>query len=110
MKMAMAMMMATKSDGDDDDGDDGDLDIAEHPALKVAFLLSCSASHSSNPLTAIIVIVVVIMMVLTFSMMTNHGYYDTCPPGQVGQQTMPMPDEAGEVSDSGGIVSDSIPR
>ena len=46
--------------------------IAEHPALKIAFLLSCSASHSSNPLTAIIVIVVVIMMVVTFSMMMNH--------------------------------------
>ena len=87
---------------------DDDLElIAEHPALKIAFLLSCSASHSSNPL--------VNRYHYNCSRddgdgdevddgydcdgddegydgdgdIVDDGHEDTCPPGQEGQQTDP---------------------
>ena len=46
------------------------LDLAEHPALKIAFLLSCSASHSLNPLVNRYHCIQVVMMVtVMWSMM-----------------------------------------
>ena len=53
MKMAMATI---------NNEDDLEL-IAEHPALKIAFLLSCSASHSFNPLVNRYHCIQVVMMV-----------------------------------------------
>ena len=44
--------------------------IAEHPALKISFLLSCSASHSLNPLVNRYHYIQVVMMVtVMWSMM-----------------------------------------
>ena len=52
------MMMATIKNEDDLEL------IAEHPALKISFLLSCSASHSSNPLVNRYHCIQVVMMVM----------------------------------------------
>ena len=79
----MKMTMATINNDDY-------LDLAEHPALKIAFLLSCSASHSLNPLVNGLQAVYSKPLSLYSSRDNGDGDVadeDTFPPGQEGQQT-----------------------